>query len=165
MSYWACAQTEPHREAAATHFLGLAGYQVYCPRLRLIRPRRGRKVVSHPPLFPGYLFVAIVAGWWNARWCPGIVKLLANGDAPMPVPESLIAEIKGRERGGLVELPKPPSGLHVGDKVRITAGAFSGHLGLYQGMRPHERVLVLLTLLGGQSRVELGRAAIEPVRS
>src|SRR6516164_475476 len=104
--YWCCAQTEPQREAAATHFLGLAGYEVYCPRLRLVRPRRGRKVVSHPPLFPSYLFIAITAGWWNARWCPGIVKLLTAGDAPMPVPDSLIFEIKSRERGGLVELPR-----------------------------------------------------------
>jgi hypothetical protein len=33
MGYWACAQTEPHREAAATHFLGLAGYRL-APRCR-----------------------------------------------------------------------------------------------------------------------------------
>jgi hypothetical protein len=30
-------------------------------------------------------------------------------------------------------------------------------------LRPHERVLVLLQLLGGQQRVELARSAIEAV--
>ena len=164
MGYWCCGQTEPHREAAATHFLGLAGYEVYCPRLRLVRPRRGRKVVSHPPLFPSYLFIAITAGWWNARWCPGIVKLLTAGDAPMPVPDSLIFEIKSRERGGLVELPRREK-FKAGDRVRILPGPFEGHLGLYAGMRPHERVLVLLALLGGEQRVELPKADIEAVRS
>jgi len=164
VGYWCCGQTEPHREAAATHFLGLAGYEVYCPRLRFVRPRRGRQVVSHPPLFPSYLFIAITAGWWNARWCPGIVKLLTTGDAPMPVPDSLIAEIKSRERGGLVELPRR-DGFKAGDQVRILAGPFEGHLGLYAGMRPHERVLVLLALLGGEQRVELARENIEAVRS
>jgi transcriptional antiterminator RfaH len=162
--YWCCAQTEPKRESAATHFLALAGYQVYCPRLRLVRPRRGRKVESRPPLFPSYLFVMITAGWWNARWCPGIVKLLANGDAPMVVPDGLIEEIKSRERGGLVELPRR-DGLRPGEQVRVLAGPLAGHIGLYAGMRSHERVLVLLALLGGQQRVELAKGAVEPLRS
>ena len=151
MGYWCCGQTEPHREAAATHFLGLAGYEVYCPRLRLVRPRRGRKVVSHPPLFPSYLFIAITAGWWNARWCPGIVKLLTAGDAPMPVPDSLIFEIKSRERGGLVELPRREK-FKAGDRVRILHGPFTGHLAIFADMRPRQRV-------------ELPKADIEAVRS
>jgi transcription antitermination factor NusG len=98
MAYWCCGQTEPQREAAATHFLQLGGFEVYCPRLRLVRPRRGRKVVSHPPLFPSYLFIMITAGWWNARWCPGIVRLLTAGEAPMPVPDSLVRDQVPRGR-------------------------------------------------------------------
>jgi transcriptional antiterminator RfaH len=131
--------------------------------LKLVRPRRGRKVVSKVPLFPSYLFIWITTGWWNARWCPGIVKLLANGDTPMMVPDSLINEIKSREVGGLIVLPRRDA-FQVGDQVRITAGAFTGQLGLYQGMRARDRVLVLLALLGGQSRVELDKDAIEAVR-
>src|SRR6516164_957576 len=128
MSYWACAQTEPLREAAATHFLGLAGYQVYCPRLRVVRPRRGgRKIVTRPALFPSYLFVLITAGWWDARWCPGVVRLLANGETPMTVPDRLIDEIKSRERGGLVELPRRER-FTAGEQVRVIAGPFTGHL-------------------------------------
>ena len=68
MAYWACAQTEPQREAAAMHFLQLGGYTVYLPRLRVVRPRRGRKVTLCPALFPSYLFVLITSGWWAARW-------------------------------------------------------------------------------------------------
>jgi len=82
----------------------------------------------------------------------------------MVVPDTLIAEIKGRERGGLVELPRR-DGLRPGEQVCVLAGPLTGHIGLYAEQRPHERVLVLLALLGGQSRVELARAAIEPVRS
>ena len=82
----------------------------------------------------------------------------------MPVPDSLIFEIKSRERGGLVELPRREK-FKAGDRVRILQGPFEGHLGLYAGMRPHERVLVLLALLGGEQRVELPKADIEAVRS
>jgi transcriptional antiterminator RfaH len=163
--YWCCAQTEPKREAAATHFLGLAGYEVYCPRLRLVRPRRGRKVETRPALFPSYLFVMIRVGWWDARWCPGIVRLLANGEVPMVVPDTLIAEIRARERGGLVELSPPPGALRPGDRVKVTAGPFTGQFGLYAGMRSHERVLVLLAVLGGQVRTELAKDAVERIGS
>ena len=78
--------------------------------------------------------------------------------------DSLIAEIKSRERGGLVELPRRDA-FKVGEQVRILAGPFEGRLGLYAEMRPHERVLVLLALLGGEQRVELARENIEAVRS
>jgi transcriptional antiterminator RfaH len=160
MSFWACAQTEPLRELAAMRFLGLAGYTVYCPRIRVVRPRRGgRKVVSHPPLFPSYLFVMIEVGWWSARWCPGIVKLLANGDAPMVVPDRLVDEIRSRERNGLIELERRDR-FKLGEKVHVTEGIFGGHTGIYAGMRSHDRVLVLLALLGGHQRVELPEAAV-----
>jgi hypothetical protein len=55
------------------------------------------------------------------------------------------------------------SELKPGDQVRILQGPFAGHLGLYAGMRAHERVLVLLALLGGQQRVELPKADVEAV--
>jgi transcriptional antiterminator RfaH len=165
VAYWACARTEPQREAAAVRFLQLAQYEVYLPRLRAVRFRNRRKIVVNPPLFPSYLFIRIVnGGWWNARWCPGVARLLTAGDGPLPVPDALIAEIKRREVGGVVELPQR-DGLRVGEQVKITAGPFTGQLGLYAGMRGNERVLVLLALLGGQVRTELAKDAIEAIRS
>jgi transcriptional antiterminator RfaH len=158
--YWACAQTEPRREAAAQHFLELAGYRTYLPRLRLVRPGRGRKIETRPPLFPAYVFVWIVEGWWSARWCPHIVRLIAAGDGPVHVSAAVVDEIKARERDGLVELPKREA-FRVGDAVRVSHGPFAGCVGLYAGMRPHERVLILLALLGGQRPVELARGAVE----
>jgi transcription antitermination factor NusG len=73
----------------------------------------------------------------------------------------VITELRRREHDGAIELPKPPPGLQRGDKIRIVRGAFHGHLGLYEGMRPHERVEVLLALLGGRRRVTLSRGSIE----
>ena len=50
------------------------------------------------------------------------------------------------------------------NQVRILQGPFAGHLGLYAGQRAHERVLVLLALLGGQQRVELAKDDVESAR-
>ena len=81
-NYWCAARLMSRREASATHFLGLAGFEVYLPRLRENRTIRGRRVETEPPLFPGYCFILVVAQWYSARWCPGVVTLIMDGVAP-----------------------------------------------------------------------------------
>jgi transcriptional antiterminator RfaH len=112
-------------------------------------------------LFPGYLFLEITNGWWEARWSPGIAALLMSGDAPAVVPIHVILEIKPREVSGLVELPKP--GLKPGARVRVLQGPLQGRLGLFVGMKPRERVEILLQWLGSQRQVELAKQDIEAV--
>jgi transcription antitermination factor NusG len=85
-----------------------------------------------------------------------------DGELPARVPGDVIAEIRSRERNGLVELPKP-RGLAPGTRVRVISGPLSEQIGILALLKPHERVLVLLNLLGGQQRVELARNAIEPI--
>jgi transcriptional antiterminator RfaH len=163
VAYWACAQLVPNRTSLALHCLQLAGYEVYHPRLRVHRRNHGHQSAVAPSLFPGYCFVAIALQWHTARWAPGVIRLVLDGGGPARVPDTIIDEIRARERDGLVELPKRPR-LQAGDQVKILQGSFAGHLGLYQGMRSHERVLVLLSLLGGPQRVILPKSDIEPVR-
>src|SRR5262249_28797066 len=140
MSYWACAQLEANRERLALDCLGLAGYQTYLPRIRVRRITQSRKVsVQTSPLFPRYAFVLIELQWHAARWSPGILRLVLDGMQPAKVPDKVIAELRRRERNGLVEL-LPPPGFRRGDTVRITRGVCAGQLALLDGMRPHERV-------------------------
>ena len=152
-SYWACAQIEANRERLALHCLGLHGYQTYLPHIRTKRVvPASRTIARTTALFPGYAFVLIELQWHTARWAPGVIRLMLDGERPARVPEAVIAELKGRERnGGLVELPPPPT-FRPGDRVQITRGVFAGQFGLYAGMRPHQRVAVLLAVLG---RIEL----------
>jgi transcriptional antiterminator RfaH len=161
MPYWAAAQLQPQRERLALHTLALAGYVTYLPRLRQHRVSHGRRIETTPALFPGYAFVLIELQWHAARWAPGVTRIVLDGAAPARVPDGVIAEIRSRERGGLVELPRPPR-FHPGDRVRVLHGPFIGHVGLYAGMRPRERVEVLLAILGGAQRVTLAVDAVEP---
>ena len=161
--YWCCAQVEPRRERLAWHCLSLAGYKVYQPLLReQRRSHHGRKIIATPALFPGYLFIWVVRGWWDARWSPGVIRLIMDGVLPARVPDVVINEIKSRERNGFVVLPRP-RGLVPGMRVRVIGGPLQNQIGSLGALRPHERVLVLLQLLGGQQRVELARNAIEAV--
>jgi len=163
MAYWTCAQVEPHQERAAQHFLGLNGFETYCPRLRVIRRSHGRRIETRPCLFPSYLFVVVVTGWWSARWCPHVVRLILNGATPAVVGDQIITEIRQREVDGLIELAPPPA-LRRGTRVRILYGPFTGHLAIFADMKPRQRVEVLLQLLGGVQRVTLAKKDIEVVR-
>jgi transcription antitermination factor NusG len=158
--YWAAAQLQPQRERLALHCLAGAGYTVYLPRLRQHRVSRGRRIETTPALFPGYAFVLIELQWHTARWAPGVTRIVLDGAVPARVPEEVIAEIRSRERGGLVELPPR---LKRGDPVRILRGPLAGLVGLYAGMKPRERVEVLLAILGGAQRVTLAADAVEAV--
>jgi transcriptional antiterminator RfaH len=160
--YWAAAQIRPMQERLALHCLALAGFVTYTPRLRVRRARRGRDVEAAPLLFPGYAFVAIELQWRAAHYAPGVIRLVQDGQQPARVPDAVIAELRGRERGGLIELPKPRV-LQAGDPVRIRHGPFAGRLALYAGMKPRERIEVLLALLGGRLRVTLPKGDVESV--
>jgi transcription antitermination factor NusG len=157
MGYWCCAQLQASRERLALHCLSkVNGFEIYSPRIRLPRTRWED---ATRPLFPGYCFVLIIAQWWSARWSPGVIRIVLDGAVPARVPDQVIDAIRRREVRGVVELPKPP-GLQTGDRVKILHGPFGGHLGLYAGMKPHERIDVLLQLLGGACRVTLARSDV-----
>jgi hypothetical protein len=51
------------------------------------------------------------------------------------------------------KLPRP-RGLAPGMRVQVISGPLRDQIGLLGALRPHERVLVLLQLLGGERPVE-----------
>jgi transcriptional antiterminator RfaH len=146
--YWAVVRFEPGRDRLGLASLERGGFAPYYPRIREHRVRHGRKIMATPPLFTGYGFLIIQTQWYPARWAPGVLTLIMDGTGPAKVPDAVIAEIKGRERNGLIDLPQAASLVVPGDAVRITAGAFVGRTGLVAGMKPRDRVEVLLALLG-----------------
>jgi transcriptional antiterminator RfaH len=145
-AYWCVCRSAPNREATAASFLGKAGYGVYLPRIRERRVMKGRRYVATPPLFPAYLFCRIDLQWHAARWCCGVAGIIMAADGPAKIDDRVIAELKGRERGGYVELDEPPR-LRPGDKIKVTGGLLTGMTGLYSGMRGADRVAVLLGLV------------------
>jgi transcription antitermination factor NusG len=159
--YWACARLEFGHERLGLDSLTRGGFEPYYPRIREHRRlRTGRKIVVTPALFHGYVFIAVQAQWYAARWAPGILGLIMNGIQPAKVPDAAIADLKSRERGGCVELPQEPR-LRLGDLVRVKCGVFVGLSGLVSGMKPRERVELLLAELG---RVTLPASNVEAVQ-
>jgi transcriptional antiterminator RfaH len=169
MPFWTVARLQPQRERLALHCLALYGFETYLPRVRETRTTsrvvglagtiRRRKVEVEAPLFPGYCFILIELQWHGVNMAAGVIRLLMDGQQPARVLDAIIDGIREREVGGVVRLPKPPR-LKPGDRVRVVRGPFEGHFGLYDGMAPHDRVMVLLSLLGTQVRTEMAEADV-----
>jgi transcriptional antiterminator RfaH len=140
------------QKSRAEIFLGHAGYETYCPRVKT--RRHGEIVIT--PLFAGYIFVRVAERWWEVRWTPGVIRVLMSCGKPAKMPDQFIDDLRSNERGGFVRLPPPPTPFLKGSRVRILTGQFRGLVGLYEGQSANERELVLLDLLGRMVPVLLG---------
>jgi transcriptional antiterminator RfaH len=155
---WYVVQTQTNGEAKAVENLRRQGFEIYLPRY-LKRRRHARKVdFIAKPLFPRYLFVAIdmeTQRWRSIQSTSGVSRLVTNGDEPAAVPQGVVRALRAREDAkGFVKLDAAPA-FAPGDKVRVLAGAFIDNAGLFNGMADHDRVSILLEMLGRQVRVVL----------
>jgi transcriptional antiterminator RfaH len=161
MSFWGCCQLIPFKtNLALNHLRTIGGYEVFFPRLREWRRNHGRRQEHITGLFPNYCFVLVTQMWTPICRTPGVANLVRYAGVPAKVPDATIAAIRMRENAeGLVSLERP---LRIGDKVRIVAGPFDGHVGtLDAAMNGNERTLVLLQLFGAERRVLVPTDRIE----
>ena len=155
---WYVVQTQVNGEAKAAQNLIRQGYEIYLPRY-LKRRRHARKVdFTAKPLFPRYVFVAIdmaTQRWRSIQSTFGVARLVANGDAPAMVPVGVVNALRAREDDkGFIRMDARPT-FAPGDEVRVLAGAFMDNAGLFNGLADHDRVSILLELLGRKVRVLL----------
>jgi len=158
VAHWYVVQTQVNGEAKAAENLRRQGYETYLPRY-LKRRRHARKVdFTAKPLFPRYMFVAIdiaTQRWRSVQSTVGVSRLITNGDSPAVVPEGVVWALRAREDvKGFVKMEAGPAFAR-GDKVRVLAGAFMDNAGLFNGMVDHDRVSILLDMLGRKVRVLL----------
>jgi transcriptional antiterminator RfaH len=163
MERWYVAETHPHAETKAVWHLRHQGFTVYLPQYAKLRRHARRTDEVRAPLFPRYLFVRIDlarAAWRAIRSTIGVARLVSHGEAPAPVPEGVVEEIRGREDGrGLVIMA---SAFRPGQKLRILSGAFADQVGLFECASDERRVVMLLELLGRRLSVRVPAEAVAP---
>ena len=157
-SRWYVVQTQVNSELKAAQNLLRQGYEIYLPRY-LKRRRHARKVdLVAKPLFPRYLFVAVditAQRWRSIQSTFGVSRLVTNGNDPALVPQGVVSALRAREDAkGFVTMDSRPK-FAPGDKVRVLAGVFMDAAGLFDGIGDHDRVAILLDMLGGKIRVHL----------
>ena len=142
---WVVAQTQPQNELRASTHIERQGGDVFGPTFYDKRCRVQR-------LFPGYLFVHIegTAAW--LRNTMGVLRVLSMGQRACEVPPSLIEsyELLADDTGVVI---LPGDLYSQGQKVRFIEGPLENRIGIVEGMDAQQRVCVLLSILGRESRV------------
>ena len=142
---YAVIVTKPNHEAIAAINLHRQGFSYYYPRFQHKKPNATTTI---KPLFPRYMFVFVGQVWRSLSGTRGVSYLLMGERGPQLVPDSLINNIKAREdKNGLYQLTAPPKFIP-GEKVKTEEGPLQGLPLVYVGMAGHDRVKVLVNLLG-----------------
>ena len=157
---WFIARVKPRHEHRVETYLAQWDIETFAPEIMALRS--GRQ--SQEPLFPGYLFARLSTAsreWPIIRWAPGVRYFLPSQDAPLPVDDVLIEDLRTRVQhwngGGWLEAFKP------GDAVVMASGPFRTVDAIFQRYLPgKERCEILISLLGSQRTV---RTPVADLRS
>ncbi|MCC5975489.1 MAG: transcriptional activator RfaH [Rubellimicrobium sp.] len=153
---WFAAQLKPNSHQIAQRNLARQGFRVFLPLEEETRRTHGKFVTRLRPLFPGYIFVALdrASGSWRAvNSTYGITRLISLGAEPTPVPTALIDALMRRcdDEGLLL----PPEAFQVGDQVVVAKGPFTDLVATIEMIDRDERIVLLMELMGGQTRVSV----------
>lgn len=165
MNDWYVVQTKPKKETVAVDNLVRQGYITYFPQIVQVKRRRQRWQKIIEPLFPRYLFVKLIVGQDNfapIRSTLGVIGIVRFSGHPAKVPDNAIENIRSQEeqlREDYSDLPNWQSG----DMIEITTGPFANMKGIYEKACGTERVMILLDMLGRQSRLEFDVNDIIPL--
>lgn len=148
---WYLVQCKPRQDERAEAHLLRQGYACFRPQHsceRLVRKRRQTLVES---LFPGYLFIQLADddNWAPLRSTRGVSRVVGFGGRPLPVTDSLIAQLQRRSVARAQSLLVP------GTSVRIVQGSFAELDAIFMSMDGEERVILLLNLLSRPQQVRL----------
>jgi transcriptional antiterminator RfaH len=164
MEMWYVIETKPKKEDEAKSYLSTKGVEILSPLMETFLTRNGRVNKELRPLFPGYIFgkFDLEHDFALVRWARGVKKILSFGGYPPPVSEEVVEMIRKRTDGnGIV---RKSCHFEANDVVRINAGPLKDLLGIFDRWVPdHERVRILLNLIGYQPAVEIHYSMVEKV--
>lgn len=161
---WYLIYTKPREEEVAKINLERQGYTVYLPLAYQHRRRLYRREQIIAPLFPRYLFIELaqyIDNWSPIRSTLGVSSLVRFGMEPAVVPEELVNLLKVRVGPeGVIDLTAT-AGFKPGSRVRIAEGGMTGYEGIFLASSSHDRVVILLDIVGKQVRVQVDAAHLE----
>jgi transcriptional antiterminator RfaH len=158
---WYVLRTKRNQEARAVSNLRRWGIPTLAPKIREFRgssSSSGRSRIA--ALFPSYVFAQFEAETLLAkvRLTRGISDVVGFGEAATAVDDAIIALIQGRlDEEDFVRLPE----LKAGDPVEIVDGPLRSLAGVFERtVSASDRIVIMLTTLGGQTRVQVAKAAV-----
>jgi transcription termination/antitermination protein NusG len=158
---WEIAHLRSRQEKSVARLLLDAGLPFYLPQVQQTTKRAGRTVVSHLPLFPGYIFVRRTERLRQTLWRTSAVANMIDVPDQVELTNELL-QIRQLQSSGATLTPR--TDLVAGDAVRITVGAFSGYSGIVLHERGGLRLIVSVSMLKKSVAVEFPREVLVPVK-
>ncbi|MBO4666025.1 MAG: transcription termination/antitermination factor NusG [Paludibacteraceae bacterium] len=141
--------------------------QVLIPTEKVVALRNGKRTIKERNLLPGYVLVECNLTdecYPLLRNIPNVLGFLSDGKAstkPAPVPQADINKIVGSVEDAAANLTLEESYV-VGEKVKVTNGAFNGFNGVVSEVLPDKHKLkVVVTIFDRQTPLELGFNDVE----
>ena len=158
---WYVVHTQPRSELRAAANLRQQAFKVFCPSEKRVI-RHARKVTEvMAPLFPCYVFVRLdlsVDRWRVINGTRGAVRIIANGDSPVAVPNGVVESLERRTNlDGAIDWG---FAFNVGDQVSIIEGPFAQMIGMLEQLDASGRVQLLLDIHGRTVRVSVSAKVI-----
>jgi len=164
---WYVVTAVAGKERIARDHLVRRGYEVYLPMRLHLDPKGG---LSARPFFPRYLFARIdltAQPWIPILSTIGVKTMLMSGDHPMRLADGLVEYIRAHEEGGFIKVgdkpPRPACRFAQGQRVVVVGGPMAKLEGAFCEPVDGNRVAILLSLLGRDSRVELQLDQVAPL--
>jgi transcriptional antiterminator RfaH len=153
------AHTKVRQEQTAFENLARQGFAVYLPRIKVLKRCRGRQQARFEPLFPRYLFFQPASAAHSiapVRSTLGVAAIVRFGQEPAVMRREALKRIRDFESRQNEAPDEDISPFQPGERVRIADGPLTGIEGLISKVS-QERVIVLMHLLGQDTRVSLSR--------
>ena len=159
---WGVAHVRSRQEKLLARHLAQNAIPFYLPLTEERRKRAGRTLVSHLPLFPGYVFYRAPEGRRDVLWRSDVIANLI----PVQNHEQLTRELEQLRRLQMAGAAlKPYHELVAGEPVRIAEGAFAGYTGVVLRGKGHDRLVVSVSLLRQAVSVEFDRDVLQRLRT
>ncbi|HVX16271.1 MAG TPA: transcription termination/antitermination NusG family protein [Pirellulales bacterium] len=157
---WWVMHTKPRQEKSVARDLLCREMSFYLPTISQTKIVRGRKQVSHLPLFTGYVFLF---GNELERHSIMITNRIAHF-LSVADPRLLTRQLHDLSR--LISAGAPltvESRLKAGDQVRVKSGALAGVEGTVVARRRRCRMIVSVSLLQQGVSIEIDDHLLEPI--
>ena len=165
---WFCVHTKPGKELLVERYLrDELQLEPYFPRLQRKKTIRRVKRTVTEALFQRYLFCRFdpATSYRAVRYGQDVIGIVSNGDKPTIVSDATIQKLKswaGEEDSILV---LEPDSIASGDTVKITDGPMQGLEAIFlEETSQGERVTILLNLMNAETRAQIDRSQIKPIR-
>jgi transcription antitermination factor NusG len=159
---WYAVQTRSNSERLVHRVLEEKGYELFLPMYGEQRRWSDRVKQINIPLFPGYVFCRLDSrNRLPILQSPGVVRIVGNGNLPLPISEEEIEAVKNVVKSNLPYIPWPS--LVPGHRVVVDRGPLTGLQGVLLRVRHGHRLVVSISMLQRAVAVELDANWVRPL--